>query len=134
MGLQIKDVTILSSALRTETTYSPDIEWLDAKAFIVLNVTAVTGTPGITPSLDVYDPTSGAWIAIWAGSARTPTTAVTYLFILTDTAFVPTGAGITESEQVYLGPRMRFVVTHADTDQCTYSVGMNRVNSTGVGI
>ena len=130
MAIQETDVTVLSSAARTATTTSAEFQWLDAKAFMVVNVTAVTSSPGITPELQVYDAASGIWVAIYIQSSpSTPTTAHTYLYIFTDTAFTPSGSTIQESKQVYLAPRMRVVITHADADSCTYSVGFNRVNS-----
>ena len=129
------DVTVLSSAARTATTTSAEFQWLDAKAFMVINVTAVTATPHITPEIQVYDATSGTWIEMWkSASYEAPTGAFVYLYIFTDTAFVPTGTAITLSKQVYLAPRLRFVMTHADADSCTYSVGFNRVNSAATGV
>ena len=128
------DVTVLSSAARTATTTSAEFQWLDAKAFMVVNVTATVATPGITPQVQVYDMASGTWVPMYVYAAPlTPTSAHTYLFIFTDTAFTPTGTYIQESKQVYLAPRMRVVITHADADSITYSVGFNRVNSGALG-
>jgi len=102
---------------------------------MVVNVTAVSATPTITPSLEAYDATSTSWVTIFtAASAQSPTGAATYVYILTDTAFTPTGGSLTESKQVYLAPRMRLKITHADADSCTYSVGFNRVNSNNLGL
>jgi hypothetical protein len=134
MPIQESDITLLSSAARIATTYSSEFQWIDAKAFMVVNVTAVTATPHITPEIQVYDSTSGTWIEMWkSASYEAPTGATVYLYIFTDTAFVPTGSSITLSKQVYLAPNMRFVMTHGDADSCTYSVGMNRVNSAASG-
>ena len=128
------DVTVLSSAARTATTTSAEFQWLDAKAFMVVNVTTTAATPGITPQVQAYDLASGTWVTVYLQAAPvTPTSAHTYLYIFTDTAFTPTGTYIQESKQVYLAPRMRVVITHADADSITYSVGFNRVNSGASG-
>ena len=130
MAIQEIDVTVLASGTRTATTTSGEFAWLDAKAMMIVNVTATSATPGITPEIQVYDAASGTWVAIYIQAAPvTPTSAHTYLYIFTDTAFTPSGSTIQESKQVYLAPRMRVVITHADADSITYSVGFNRVNS-----
>jgi len=135
MATQDTDLTLLSSAARIATTYSSEFAWLDAKAFMVVNVTATSASPTITPGVEVYDATSGTWVTMWTAAVpKSPSGTASYLYIFTDTGFVPTGGAITESKQVYLAPRMRLIVTHADADSCTYSVGMNRVNSNNLGI
>lgn len=133
MADQTVDLTLLDSAARTATTYSAEFEWLDAKALLTIDVTAIASTPTITPGLQAYDPTSGSWFTIFtATSSQSPGGAARYTYVLTDTAFLP--SGFTEAKQVYLTPRMRLVITHADADYCTYSAAFLRVNSNNLGI
>lgn len=130
---QTVGLTLLDSAARTATTYSGEFDWEDAKAILTVDVTAVSATPTITPGLESYDPTSGSWFTLFtAAYAQNPTGAVRYTYVLTDTAFLP--AGFTESKQVYLTPRMRLKITHADADSCTYTASFLRVNSNNLGL
>lgn len=130
---QTVDVTLLSSAARTSTTYSAEFAWEDAKAMLTIAVSAVSASPTVTPGLEAYDPVTGSWFTIFtAAAAQSPGGAARYTYVLTDTAFLP--SGFTEAKQVYLTPRMRLIVTHADADSCTYSAAFMRVNSNNLGI
>ena len=122
------DQTLLTSAARTATVNSAEFSWDRAKAYMVLDVTAVTSTPGLTPKIQVYDSTSGQWITIASYTQVNPTGATTYTFCASDQSFAP--STVTETEQCYLTARMRVRIEHADADSATYTVSFLEVNAT----
>ena len=134
MAEQAEDLVLASLATRT-ANYTQEFAWLDAKALMTIRVpNAPAASPTITPSLEAYDPASSEWFTIFtAAASQSPTgTSSRYTYVLTDTAFLP--SGFTESKQVYLHPKMRLKITHADADAVDYTVMFLRVNSNNLGI
>lgn len=109
------------SAARTATQTSPTIYTRNAKGVIAtLVVTAKTGTPSITMALQAYDPASATWISLLtsAAIATSPsTTTLTYAPGAATTANVSTPGSLPDT--------VRILITHADGQSITYSVGLD---------
>lgn len=116
--------TALASAARTATTHSPDITNPNGKGVIAyLNVTAASGTGGLTLRYAFRDPLSGVYANV--NAAPTPVTAVGgFVYVLYPGA---TGGGT----QVTGGPAprtFRISVFAADGSSYTYSVSYCLLN------
>ena len=110
-------VTVLASAARTATVSSRDFDNIHHKgAHVVVDVTAVTATPSVVPSIEGKDPTSGKYYTLLTGAAITAT-GTTVLKIYPGIATVANGAASDVLPRVW-----RVTMTHADTDSITYSV------------
>lgn len=109
-----------STARAVAQAYSITVEDPYAKAVhIIINVTSVTATPSVVPTIDGYDFTSGAWYNILTGNAITAT-GTTVLKISPEIT-----ASANASAKDILPREWRLQMTHADTDSITYSVGAN---------
>ena len=114
------EATLLASAARTATTNVADqTNYNGKRLLLVVDVTSITDTPSVTPSLQIKDSISGDYITVWtAAAALTATGEVTYYF-----ADGASGGSFTEIEPFGLPSRTwRVVMTHADADSITYSV------------
>lgn len=113
-----QDLTVLPSAARTATTSSADqINRNGRGVMVFLNITAASGTGGLTIKIQGKDPVSGNYISIYtAGSAATATG--------TFPAVVYPGVGTTISgASDPLPATWRVQVQHGDASNYTYSVG-----------
>ncbi len=110
--------------------------WSDAKAYLVVTVSAVTSSPTVKPHLLAYDRASNAFFEMWAASsAQSPTGAAVYAYVFVDNGFVPTASGvIKQASQVYLTPYMRLDLEIGGTGSVTLTAGFNRVNSIYAGV
>lgn len=110
--------------------------WNDAKAYLVITVSAVTSSPTVKPHLLAYDKASAAFFEFWvATSAQSPTGAAVYAYSLVDNGFVPTPSGvIVQASRMYLTPYMRLDLEIGGTGSVTLTAGFNRVNSAYSGI
>lgn len=110
--------------------------WNDAKAYLVLTVSAVTSSPTVKPHMLVYDRASNAFFEVWAAtSAQSPTGAAVYAYVFLDNGFVPSASGvIKQASQVYLSPYMRLDLEIGGTGSVTLTAGFNRVNSIYSGV
>lgn len=120
-------LAILTSAPRTATNNSEVFDWDFAKAYCVLDVTAITATPTLTLRVQFFEEVSQQYVNIASFAAVSPGGAATYTFCLTDQSFAP--VTVTETKQCYLTPKMRVRVEHADADSATYTVSFNEVNA-----
>ena len=114
-------VTLLASAARTVETNSPAQPGTNASAFVIfVDVSAITATPGLTPTLEILDPISGNWFVAWrAAAALTATGTYAYIFALGGSG----SAGLyTEAVNIRLSRTWRLQMEVADADSATYSV------------
>ena len=86
---------------------------------IIIEVTAIAATPSVVPTIDGFDPLSGVFYNILTGAAITGT-GTTVLRIHPELA---AAANLTAKD--FLPETYRIVMTHADADSITYSVGIN---------
>lgn len=113
----MRDITILSSAARTETTNSTDQVAVGGSAVIVVDVTAATDTPSVVFTVQGKDTTSGKYYTILTSAAVTAT----------GTTVLKVGPGLTAAANTVVNDMLpnvwRVIATHADADSITYSVG-----------
>lgn len=109
---------ILESAPRTATVDSADQRDPNAEAVhIIINVTAVTATPSITPRIQGKDPASGGYYDILVGTAVTAA-GMTVLKVGPGLAAAANAAAADILPDIW-----RVRIEHADADSITYSVG-----------
>lgn len=115
--------TLLASATRTATTTTPDQTNYNARGVLVFfNITAVSGTGGLTLSIQWKDPVSGTTYSnLLVGSALTTAGARIY-------QVYPAASGGTASTGAALPRTWRVSVAHGDASNYTYSVGYAYVN------
>ena len=114
--------TILASAARTATTNSADFTNFNARGgHFQINVTSITATPSITPTIQGKDPVSGTYYDILVGTAIT-TTGITILKVYPGILAIANGAASDILPRTY-----RVSVAHGDADSITYSVGASLV-------
>jgi hypothetical protein len=111
-------ITVFSSAARTETVNSDDIENMNGRGLkLVIDVTATTASPSVVFTIQGKDTVSGKYYTILASAAITGT----------GTTVLTVYPGLTASANVVgndILPRdWRVNATHADADSITYSVG-----------
>lgn len=114
------DITILPSASRTATTTSTDII-AGVGAHIVLDMTAVSGTPSITYTVQGKDKVSGKYYNILTSAAIT-TVSTNIIQVYPG---IPETANVSESS--ILPGTWRVIVTHSTADAVSYSVGASTV-------
>lgn len=108
---------VYSSAARTATPTVADTNTSKSAGIqFVIDVTAVTATPSVVPTISGVDPVSGSLYTLLVGAAITAT-GTTVLQVhpdLTETANLKASA---------LLPQLtRLTLTHADADSITYTV------------
>ena len=109
--------SLMASAARTATASSPDqnnYNWCGAH--IIINVTSITATPSVVPTIQGKDPISGTYYTLLTGLAIT-TTGITILKIYPGITALANG-----SANDILPRYWRITMTHADADSITYSV------------
>lgn len=123
---QNTDITLLSSAARTATTASADVNSVNLRGItVVLNVTAASGTGGLTLKIQGKDPLSGNYVDLL--SATTPVTAVgTYTYVVYPGASL--AGGVIQVSSLPLPRIFRVQVVHGDGSSYTYSVGASLTN------
>ena len=90
---------------------------------VIINVTAVTSTPSVVPTIDGFDPLSATWYNILTGAAITATGRT----VLRVHPEIPAAANLTAQD--FLPEKYRVVMTHGDADSITYTVGVNSTTS-----
>lgn len=115
-------ITALASAARTASTNSADlVNYNHQGAHFIIDVTSVTDSPSITPTIEGKCPVSGVYYTILTGSSIN-SVGTTVLKVH------PGIAGVANAAANDILPRIfRISVAHADTDSITYSVGVNLV-------
>lgn len=113
--------TAYISVARTATPTAQPLYTRTARGVIAtLVVTAKTGTPSLTMAIQAYDPASATWISLLTSAAIATSPSTTTL------TFAP-GAATTAnvSSPGVLPDTIRILVTHADAQSITYSVGLD---------
>ena len=126
MSIPKRAFEILPSAARVAAPTPVDIELYGETQncrgiLVIVDVTAVTATPGLTLSILALDPVSGKAVALLTASS--PLTGTGTAAYLLGAGVGTAGAGITQVAAFPLPPSVRFSVAHADADSATYSVG-----------
>lgn len=118
--------TALASAARTASTSSSDLSTAGYSGLAIwINVTAASGTGGLTTYISTKDPVSGIWCLSYVAAAPIITVRTTSILL---------GAGVSQGNNVTLptgqadrGTRLpqdvRISIIHGDTSSYTYSVG-----------
>ncbi|MBI3948031.1 MAG: hypothetical protein HY321_19095 [Armatimonadetes bacterium] len=125
------DLTLLASAARTATSLAPNqLNYNGRGLYVVLNVTATSGTGGLTLRVWGMDPVTGFVIAMLSATAAVTATG-RYIYLVYPGAISPGAGGgspgVTQLSAIPL-PRRWFVeVTHVDGSSYTYSVGASLV-------
>lgn len=113
---QTGTINLLASAARTATETSPNQVSSCKGCYVIINVTALTATPLVTPSIQGVDPISGTLFTIATGPVIS-TTGITVMRLY---------PGITASPNLafndLLPSTWNVKMTHADADSITYSV------------
>ena len=114
--------SLYQSAARTATPTAVEItDDLVTGIHVIINVTASAATPSVVPTIDGFDPLSATWYNLLTGAAITGTGA-TVLRVHPDLV-----AAANLTAQDFLPETYRVVMTHADADSITYTVGINSV-------
>jgi hypothetical protein len=115
--------TALASAARTATTQSSDIATGPATGILVyINVTAASGSGGISVRLRGKDPVSSSYAAI-GDSATYTTTGIRCIGFAPGMASVTPGLTVNGGIGTPLPDTIRLDVQHADASSYTYTVG-----------
>src|SRR4051812_33319316 len=111
----------LASAARTATTTTAkQRDRRHSGMLVILNVTAASGTGGLTLSVRGYDPTSGtAFVLLTDGSAITATGA--FAFLLGSTT-VTAGSAVRVAAARPLTTDFDIQIVHGDASSYTYSL------------
>jgi hypothetical protein len=119
-----ENLLIHTSSARTASPTAVENTNLWHKGVLIkVNVTALSATPSVVPSLEFKDDLgSNTWITIDTYTAITNVTGVAaYTYYIYPVA--PVGPTFTDTTQVSLARTWRLSLTHGDTDSITYTVG-----------
>ncbi len=115
-------VPIYSSVARTVTPTAVTLGTRRAKGLIlIIDITAVTSTPSVVPTINGIDPISGNNYNILTGAAITATGTVALRIDPAITSVTNLAAGDVMPENVLI------TMTHGDTDSITYTVTAIRI-------
>lgn len=122
MPTAVKKYPILASAARTATPGLNDFASINIKGArnirVIVDVTAVTLTPSVTPSIQGSDSNGVAYDLLSSIAAITATGKTIYEIGLDTTD----SAGL--AKRRFLPDTLSMSFTHADTDSITYSVSL----------
>ena len=122
MSVHTPQVTLFASAARTATPAAAEFDAGGHHGLhLVIDVTAVTATPSVVPSIDFHDNLSGKWCNLLTGAAITAT-GTTVLKIYPGIAAVANAAA-----PDCIHGRMRLALTHGDSDSATYSAAVHLI-------
>ena len=116
------DLTLLASAARTATTTSTDQTNRNGKGVLVtVDVTSITSTPILTPSIQCKDVLSGKYESLLTASA-TITATGTHTYVVYPGVGAASG-DVAQTAGFPLCRTWRVSIAHTDSDSATYSVG-----------
>ncbi len=122
MSVNTPQWTLYASVARTAT---PTAAEFNASGYhglhLVIDVTAVTATPSVVPTVDFYDELSGKWCNLLTGSAITAT-GTTVLKIYPG---ITAAANAAASDVVH--GRLRLAMAHGDSDSATYTAAVHLI-------
>jgi hypothetical protein len=121
-----KELVALASAARTAQATSANlINYTCRGAFIILNVTAASGTGGLSARFQSVDPISGSVLSIGAAPTAVIATGITTYLVYPGAT---TGAiGATQSTNGIIPRTFRVLVGVGDASSYTYSVGVTLI-------
>ena len=115
-----QEITVLPGATRSATVQSPDFTNNNFRGVMIfLNITAASGTGGLTLRVQARDPVSGNYFALHAAPAAVVATGL-QVYVLYPGV---TGGAVSQPTQIILPRTWRVQVTHGDATNYTYSVG-----------
>jgi hypothetical protein len=115
--------SVLASATRTSITNSPKQTNHNAKALVIyLDVTAASGTGGLTPFLRLYDPVTGKTVVINVLSSAI-TAIGTYAFVIGLGASGTVTNSVKSFVSSIISRQYDIQIYHNDASSYTYSVG-----------
>ena len=116
------EFTLYASVARiADPTANDQDNKLSAGLLVIIDVTDITLTPIVTPSIKVKDPVSGKYVTIWTAAATIVGVGTTsYLFHVGLLAADFPG---TEAKQIPIPKTWKLDMAHTDADSITYSVG-----------
>lgn len=110
--------TAYLSAARTATPTAVELTSERARGMhLVIDVTAITSSPSVVPTIDAYDPLSGKWYNLLTGNAITAT-GTTVLKI-----YPGSGTIVNAAASDIIPDAFRVTMTHGNADSITYTVG-----------
>ena len=113
---------MLPSSARIATNNSDDLTNSQQKGcHIIIDVTAISATPSVVPTIQGKDSVSGKYYTLLVGAAITAT-GTTILKVYP--ALIPV-ANLVANDIVPV--KFRILMTHGDADSITYSVGVSLV-------
>lgn len=117
-----ESIAVLPSEARTATVTGDDQKnWAFNGLHLIIDVTAISATPSVVPKIQGKDPVSGKYYDLLTGVAITAVGITVLKLFPSATA----AANVTVNDTL---PRTwRVIMTHADADSITYSVGANMV-------
>lgn len=110
-------IPVYTSEARTATPTAQQVVAGDYEGVhVIIDVTAASATPSVTPTIDAYDDLSASWYNLLTGAAITGT----------GTTVLRIGPDIVDEANLqandYLPDDIRVTMTHGDTDSITYTV------------
>jgi len=120
----VSEIVVYPSAARTATPAAVDIslDTQNATALLLLiDVTAITLTPSVVPTIDGIDTLSGKLFNLLTGAA----------LVAVVTRRLSVGPGLVVAANLvaneHLPDKVRITMTHADADSITYSVAAHLI-------
>lgn len=121
-GLNNFNAAALASEARTATNNSDDLtNSLHKGCHVIIDVTAISATPSVVPTIQGKDSVSGKYYTLLVGAAITAT-GTTVLKVYPG---LVVAANLAANDIV--PSKFRILMTHADADSITYSVGVSLV-------
>ena len=122
MTIRKQSQTIFTSTARAATVVSAVFSAEEViNSTFIFDVTAVSATPSVVPTIEGKDQLSGSFYTVATGAAITAT-GTTTLQIGKDLEIVAS-----EAASDFLPKEYRVTMTHADGDSITYTVGANHM-------
>ncbi len=119
-----QELTLLPSAVRSATIATPDQVNYNWRGVLVwLNITAASGTGGLTLRVQGKDPASGSYFSLHAAPAAVIATGMQVYALYPGV----TGGAVSQPTQIVLPRTWRVQVTHGDASSYSYSVGASLV-------
>lgn len=114
--------TVFASAARTTTPTAVVVNANGARGVhLVIDVTAVTSTPSVTPTIAGYDALSGKYYTLLVGSAIA-STGTTVLKVYPGIATLANGAA-----SDVIPNQVQISMAHGNANSITYSVGIHLI-------
>jgi len=121
-----EEITLLASAARTASLFSPDQENYNARGVMIsVDVTAIVDTPAITLYVRAIDPTIGGDSNIVIFGAIT--TVSRNRFLVYPGAVETIAESTLQVQGIALPRKWRIYMSHNDADSITYSVGASYI-------